>query len=131
MFRTATVVSLALAAFASSYGAAAAPQSAVEAPSPDPQEEAAQREQRIKDRTERARREALFNRLDCDGDGYLSMAELRGEAGVSPESETLDRDEIDRDDDGRISRTEFAALELSAEDASRDEPPQPPPGERP
>jgi len=76
---------------------------------PDPTAAEAERERRIQDRTERAKREAEFNQLDQDGDGYLSQAEVRVKEDLEPPAEALDRD-----GDGRISRTEFAAVETSA-----------------
>lgn len=76
----------------------------------DPVAEAAEREQRINDRTERARREAWFNQLDRDGDGYLTEGELKAKQDLAAEPAGLDQD-----DDGLISRSEFAALELSAD----------------
>ena len=121
MFRKAMVVWFALAAgfVASAAGASASGASAsseVERPAVDVEAEAAERERRINERTERARREAQFNQLDADGDGYLTMAELR----AMPEL-TAEPDVLDRDQDGRVSRTEFAALELSSEDGNRGE----------
>ncbi len=111
MFWTASVFSLALMALASSAVAGSEP--AAEPAASNPQAEAAQREQRIKDRTARARREALFNRLDRDGDGYLTAPELRAEE--AEQDVVLEADELDRDDDHRVSRTEFAALEMPPE----------------
>ena len=75
---------------------------------PDPAVAEAERERRIQDRTERAKREAVFNQLDQDGDGYLSEAELGAKENLEPPAEKLDQD-----GDGRVSRTEFAAVETA------------------
>lgn len=75
----------------------------------DPEAEEAERERRIQARTERAKREAEFNQLDRDGDGYLSKAELSAKKDLAPGPDALDRD-----NDGRVSRTEFAAVETSS-----------------
>lgn len=98
------------AASGSAEGSDVRGQAPVLLPSDDPQAEAEAREQRIRERTEKARREAQFNQLDADGDGYLSQAELQGEVELAAE-----RDNLDRDDDGRVSRSEFAALEVLPE----------------
>jgi sporulation protein YlmC with PRC-barrel domain len=50
-------------------------------------------------------RDARFDTLDTDGDGYLSGQEYQGVDG------TAATDETDQNQDGRISRTEFAAYE--------------------
>lgn len=80
----------------------------------DPAAEAVERERRITERTERAKREARFNQLDSDGDGYLTEAEVSAEQSLA-----MDPGSLDRDDDGRISRTEFAAVEILPDDSSR------------
>ncbi len=50
-------------------------------------------------------RDVRFDALDTDGDGYLSVQEYQGADG------TAATDGTDQDQDGRISRTEFAAFE--------------------
>ena len=98
-----------LIAGVSAWGEAASP-GHTKPEAQDPQETAEQRERRISARTERARREAWFNQLDRDGDGYLSNAELAAKHEFASVGKTLDRD-----DDGRVSRTEFASLEAVPE----------------
>jgi Ca2+-binding EF-hand superfamily protein len=49
--------------------------------------------------------ERLFDSLDLDGDGYVSLAEAAGNAAVV---ERFDR--ADRDRDGKLSRKEFRKL---------------------
>jgi hypothetical protein len=72
-------------------------------------EEEAAREQRVQQRTERARREAEFTLLDANGDGFLDDVELSArETGEEPDDAI---DALDADDDGLLSRTEFSALE--------------------
>lgn len=73
------------------------------------QEEEAELQRRIEARTERAKRDAEFNRLDRDGDGYLSREELMAKKDLRPGPDALDSDA-----DGRISRSEFAAVERSS-----------------
>jgi hypothetical protein len=48
---------------------------------------------------------ALFDRLDKNKDGYLTGAEL-----TSPEAQSANWLSVDRDGDGRISRSEFTAI---------------------
>ena len=48
---------------------------------------------------------ALFNRLDKNKDGYLTGGEL-----TSPEAQSANWLSVDRDGDGRISRSEFTAV---------------------
>ncbi|TAK82193.1 MAG: EF-hand domain-containing protein [Betaproteobacteria bacterium] len=48
---------------------------------------------------------ALFDRLDKNKDGYLTGNEL-----TSPEAQTANWLSVDRDADGRISRSEFTAI---------------------
>lgn len=75
----------------------------------DTQAEEAERKRRVEARTERAKRDAEFNQLDQDGDGYLTKAELAEKEDLAPGPDALDRDR-----DGRVSRTEFAAVESSS-----------------
>jgi hypothetical protein len=82
---------------------------AAERPSTGVEAQEAELQRRIAARTERAKREAEFNQLDRDGDGYLNEAELAAKEDLQP-----GRDELDRDDDGRISRSEFAAVETTS-----------------
>jgi hypothetical protein len=49
--------------------------------------------------------QALFDRLDKNRDGYLTGTEL-----TSPEALTANWLGVDRDADGRISRSEFTAI---------------------
>jgi hypothetical protein len=49
--------------------------------------------------------QALFDRLDKNRDGYLTGTEL-----TSPEALTANWLAVDRDGDGRISRSEFTAI---------------------
>ncbi|HEX7035802.1 MAG TPA: hypothetical protein VF210_08510 [Pseudomonadales bacterium] len=76
---------------------------------PAVEEQEAELQRRVEARTERAKRDAEFNRLDRDGDGYLSRQELTAKKDLRPGPDTLDRDA-----DGRISRSEFAAVERSS-----------------
>jgi hypothetical protein len=115
MPNTKTSVMLAMAAGVMFSGCLAAAERAGPdaATSPEETRRAAERaeanlERRIQDRTERAKREAAFNRLDQDGDGYLSEGEWKITEDLQPAPEVLDRDR-----DGRISRTEFAAVETA------------------
>ncbi|HEX7038470.1 MAG TPA: EF-hand domain-containing protein [Pseudomonadales bacterium] len=57
-------------------------------------------------------RDATFEKLDGDGDGYVSSAEFER----APVHEQVDHDALDTDDDGRLSRAEFAAFELMSQD---------------
>lgn len=117
MSRKTYLMSLALAALgltAATSGSEAAEDRAPEQVRADevldnPAAEEAERERRIRARTERAKREAEFNQLDGDGDGYLSKAELSAKKDLAPGPDVLDRD-----DDGLVSRTEFAAVETSS-----------------
>lgn len=86
---------------------------AIDPASIDPQVQAEERERRVNARVEQARREARFNQLDVDGDGFLSKQEFAAGEDVAASPETLDQDA-----DGRISRSEFAALELHDSDAA-------------
>lgn len=56
---------------------------------------------------------ALFDRLDRNKDGYLTGTEL-----TSPEAQSTNWLSIDRDGNGRISRSEFTAISPVAESAS-------------
>jgi hypothetical protein len=58
--------------------------------------------------------QALFNRLDKNRDGYLTGAEL-----TTGEALTSNWLAVDRDADGRISRTEFSVVETSGEVARK------------
>jgi uncharacterized Zn finger protein len=100
------LVFLAAAAAVASLGVYAAAAESAAAP----QAEDVERERRVDARTERARRDAVFNRLDGNGDGYLSRAEWNAQDDLKPAPEALDRD-----NDGQISRTEFAAVEITTE----------------
>lgn len=51
-------------------------------------------------------RDVRFDALDTDGNGYLSTQEYQGTDGATA------TDVTDQDQDGRISRTEFAAFEV-------------------
>jgi len=55
----------------------------------------------------------LFERLDKNKDGYLTGAEL-----ASPEAQSASWLSIDRNGDGRISRSEFTTVAPVAESAS-------------
>ena len=79
------------------------------ADTPEVQAQEAELQRRVEARTERAKRDAEFNRLDRDGDGYLDRQELMAKKDLRPGPDTLDRDA-----DGRISRSEFAAVERSS-----------------
>jgi hypothetical protein len=48
---------------------------------------------------------ALFDRLDKNKDGFLTGSEL-----TSPEAQSANWLAVDRDNDGRISRSEFTAV---------------------
>jgi hypothetical protein len=66
-------------------------------------------------RRDAAASQALFDRLDKNKDGYLTGAEL-----TSPEAQSSNWLAVDRDGDGRISRSEFTAVGPAAtESASR------------
>jgi hypothetical protein len=56
---------------------------------------------------------ALFDRLDKNKDGYLTGSEL-----TSPEALSANWLSVDRDGDGRISRSEFTAIGASATDTA-------------
>lgn len=102
-------------------GAAVAGESGVPAGAEPPaavEAQEAELERRVEARTERAKREAEFNRLDRDGDGFLSREEVTAKKDLRPGPDALDRNQ-----DGRISRSEFAAVESSSVGPER-------PGER-
>jgi hypothetical protein len=56
-----------------------------------------------------AARNAIFERLDRAGDGYITYGEALANPNLASEFE-----ELDVDGDGRVSRTEFAAFEIEA-----------------
>ena len=57
---------------------------------------------------------ALFERLDKNRDGYLTGAEL-----TSAEALTSNWISVDRDNDGRIARSEFTAIDSGEVAATR------------
>jgi hypothetical protein len=98
-------------------GAAAVTSAAVDDGASDP----LAREAAARDGAEIAARNALFEELDVNGDGFIN----RAEAQAMPE--LLGQfDELDQDRDGGISRQEFTAFETEAI-----VPPQRPPAEAP
>lgn len=64
-------------------------------------------------RRDEAASRALFDKLDKNRDGYLTGSELTG-----PEAQTSNWLSVDRDADGRISRSEFTAIGSPADAAT-------------
>lgn len=60
-------------------------------------------------------RDVTFDKLDTDGDGYLSTNEYQGADGTAATPGT------DQDQDGRISRSEFAAVEVREQEGGMSE----------
>ena len=63
---------------------------------------------------------ALFDRLDKNRDGYLTGSEL-----TSPEALSANWISVDRDTDGRVSRSEFTSIDGGGVALGRQAPPQP------
>ncbi|HEX6321975.1 MAG TPA: EF-hand domain-containing protein [Burkholderiales bacterium] len=63
---------------------------------------------------------ALFDRLDKNRDGYLTGGEL-----TSMEALTTNWISVDRDNDGRIARSEFTTIGSGEVALGREAPPQP------
>src|SRR3954466_4949180 len=60
----------------------------------------------------KAAREALFDKLDKNGDGYLSLEELMAMPGkAKPKKLEAMFKQLDKDEDGRVSKDEFTSHE--------------------
>jgi hypothetical protein len=53
-----------------------------------------------------AARAVSFEKVDANGDGYISQSEFQG-----ADVQQVDHSTLDADNDGRLNRTEFAAFE--------------------
>lgn len=76
---------------------------------------AANTEDGMKEHPMHQEQDVSFQKLDRNGDGYISQSELQ-----SSDVEQVQHDTLDTDNDGRINRTEFAAFEQMSQDQSSD-----------